>query len=161
MPEEKNQPKKFSFNLSFGRKPPVDDATYQRLLEEATKDAQDSADGTGVASKADEVSVTFSDGKIRIRQGPPPEPGEETPRTPEQEREAEAWDRLSRIGTGAFPDTARAHQILRRIAVAVGLAIPIGMLVLGLATGQTQETVVFMTIGGAIVGVMLMTSFPG
>ena len=159
MPDERPQPKKFSFNLSFGRRPPVDDPTYKRLLEEATKDGESSPDGVGFASTpAKEFRLTFDGGLPRIVEGDSPP---EQPMTPEQAREAEAWERLSRIGTGAYPDTARAHQILRRVVTIFGLAFPVGMLILGIATGQTQETVFFMTFGGLVVGVMVMKTLPG
>jgi hypothetical protein len=158
MPDEKPQPKKFSFSLSFGRKPPADDPEFQRLLEEAREDAEASPDGTGSASTTHEYRLRFDGGLPRIVEGDSPP---EAPMTPEQAREAEAWERLSRIGTGAYPDTARAHQILRNIVTVMGLAIPVAMLILGIATGQTQETVFFMTLGGLIVGVMLMKTLPG
>jgi len=158
MPDDKPQPKKFTFSLSFGRKPPIDDPAYKRLLEEATKDAESSPDGVGSASDAHEYRLTFDGGLPRIVEGDSP-PAQ--PMTPEQAREAEAWERLSPIGTGAYPDTARLHRILRNIVTVMGLAVPVGMLILGIATGQSQETVFFMTLGGLIVGVMFMKTLPG
>jgi hypothetical protein len=159
MPDEKPEPKKFSFNLFIGRKPDLDDSTYKRLLEEATREAESSPDGVGIASTpAREFRLTFDRGLPRIAEGDSP-PGQ--PMTPEQAREAEAWERLSRIGTGAYPDTARLHRILRNVVTVVGAAIPIAMLILGIASGQTQETVFFMTFGGLIVGLMIMKTIPG
>lgn len=80
---------------------------------------------------------------------------------PADRAEPEAWERLSRIGTGAYPDTARMHRLLRRVVLALALSVPVGLGVLGVATGQSSETVVFMVIGGAIVGAMLAQSVRG
>ncbi len=158
MSDKKPQPKKFSFSLSFGRKPPVDDPTYQRLLEEATKDAESSPDGVGSAYDTREYRLTFDRGIPRIVEG---DSSPERPMRPEQAREAEAWERLSRIGTGAYPDTARMHQILRRIVTIVGFGIPAVILILCLASGQTTETTFYATFAGLVVGVMLMKTLPG
>ncbi|MEX0682778.1 MAG: hypothetical protein WD904_13645 [Dehalococcoidia bacterium] len=71
------------------------------------------------------------------------------------------WDRLEHIGTGAYPDTARLHRALRTVVLVLGLSDPIALLVVGLATGQSGETIVFMTLLGLIIGAMLTSTFPG
>lgn len=152
---------KFGFNVSFGRKPPIDDETYQRLLERATKDADSSADSTGSASEGRGFSLEFSDGRLRFGDSDPTLQREDRAPTPEEAREAEAWDRLAHIGTGAYPDTARLHRLLRRVVTVLALSVPVALCVLTIATGQSLETVVFATLFGLVVGFMFMASFPG
>ena len=150
----------FSFNFSFGRKPPVDDAPYQRLIEHATQDAASSADATGTAADVHEITVDFSDGKLRVGDGR--RTGEDQPApTPVDTREAEAWERLGHIGTGAFPDTARLHRILNAVVTVLGLSIPVSLLVVAIATRQSSETIFYMTLFGLVVGGMIITTFPG
>jgi hypothetical protein len=124
------------FSLSFGRKPPDQKAEVH------------------------ETKIALESSRLRIDHGDQPVPLDERLPTEEDAREAEAWERLSRIGTGAYPDTARAHSFLKTIVTTLGLAVPAALLILGIATGQSTETVFFLTLGGLIVAVMFIKSIP-
>ena len=134
----------FNFNLSFGRKPPITGRAADPDDSSSTEDVR-------------EFRIEFADGKLRVKDGDVTDsPPEEAP-----DAEAEMWERLGRVGTGAYPDTARLHRALRTVVMLLGLAVPVALCVVGLATGQSGETVVFMTLGGLIVGAMFISSFPG
>lgn len=160
-PPEPKRPARFSFNISFGRKPPVDSETYQRLLERATKDAELSPDGTGSASDTYKFKIDFSNGELRVQDSDRVPPAEEVPPMQEETAEAEMWDRIAHIGTGAYPDTARVHRALKKVVTVLGMSIPVAVCILTIATGQSQETIFFMTLFGLIVGVMIISTIPG
>jgi hypothetical protein len=131
------EPRTFRFGLSFGREPPPD----QR-------------------AEVHETKITLESSRLRIDDGDQSIPLDERLPTEEDAREAEAWERLSRIGTGTYPDTARVHSFLKTIVTTLVLAVPVALLILGIATGQSTETVFFMTLGGLIVAVIFIKSIP-
>lgn len=53
-----------------------------------------------------------------------------------------------------------ARRTLNLIVTLTAVAIPVGLVALTIVTGQTLETIVFAGIAGAIVGLMLKTTFP-
>ena len=62
-------------------------------------------------------------------------------------------------------DPMREFFITARRTIRIGvwliaIAIPVGLIALTVATGQSFETIVFVAIGGAIVGLMFATTFP-
>jgi hypothetical protein len=143
---EPGRRRKFSFNFSLGRRPANDTL---------------SPDGTRSAADVRELNIEFSDGKLRVHDGDRVTGEDKPARTEDEAREAEMWERLEHIGTGAYPDTARLHRALRTVVLVLGLSVPIALLVVGLASGQSTETIVFMTLFGLIVGAMFASSFPG
>lgn len=157
-PEHK---KTFSFSFSFGRKPRPNDPDYERLVDAAIKDAESSGTTTDMR---DVLNVEYSDGKLRVGDGTgeqrQPTAAERSP-SPEALRDAEMWDRLEHIGTGAFADTARMHRALRTIVAVLGLSVPLTLLILGLVTGQSGNTIFFMTLFGLVIGAMFISTFPG
>jgi hypothetical protein len=112
------------------------------------------------------LSIDFSDGKLRVTRGDDEAAATDetdvvvtpSPASPERMTDAQAWDALSNIGRGAFPDTRAMHQALSRFVWIVALAIPLAMLVLGIAIGESAQTVFYMTFAGAVVGAMLRAS---
>ena len=139
---------------------------FQRLMELSKRDER--PDGVDVKTNTERFTLEFKDGKLQIGRGaagaPPtyenPADNADNGANPEAAREAEMWDRLHRIaeGKGAFPDTARWHAWLSMFVWAVTIALPVAALILALATGQTQETVFFMTFGALIVAAMFRSS---
>lgn len=194
----------FSFNFSFGKKPPIDDPRLQELLKRALADAANSEEGrtsatyaeafdrtTGEKLPADDPRVqellelaraappdlpdgahvttnteTFTldvaDGKLRIGHGEPRHATDVEPKSedPAKAREAEMWDRLELIakGKGAYPDTARWHARLSMFVWMIAIALPLATLILTIAAGESQETIVFMTFGAAVIAAMLRGS---
>jgi hypothetical protein len=53
-----------------------------------------------------------------------------------------------------------ARRTLNLTVTILALAIPIGLVALGIVTGADLQTIVFMGIVGLIVGLMIKTSFP-
>ena len=53
-----------------------------------------------------------------------------------------------------------ARRVLNWIVTATATGLPLGLVALGLLTGQSFETIFFMGLGGAIVGLMFHSSFP-
>jgi hypothetical protein len=194
----------FSFNLSFGRKPPIDDPEFQALLDRAIADAVNSPDGranatysqafdraTGESVPADDPRVQelaelartehptlpdgtrmtvdsetfrldFADGELRFGRGQPQQAasGEPPVEDPAAAREVEMWERLARIaeGKGAYPDTARWHARLSMLTWVIAIALPLAVLIGTIASGQSQETIFFMTFGATIVAAMFRSS---
>jgi hypothetical protein len=209
---ERRKGRTFSFNLSFGKKPPIADDTVARMLDDALSDARSSPDGkgsaslsaafdrmtgepvslddpavrelleraradaatspdgTGVASNTETFTIDLSDGKLRVNRGAGAgdAPSYEDPQAGEQRaagdgaasREEEMWDRLHLIaeGKGAYPDTQRWHRRLSMATWIIAIGLPLAVLILTLATGQSLEGVVFMTFGAAIVAAMFRGS---
>jgi hypothetical protein len=52
------------------------------------------------------------------------------------------------------------RRILNWIVTTIAIGLPIGLISLGLLTGQSFETIFFMGFGGAVVGLMFRSSFP-
>ncbi len=158
----------FSFNISFGKKPPpVDDPRVQELLERAEADAARSPDGVGMASDTQTYRVDLREGLERIGDllGVSPEYEDASghisrEEDPKAAREREMWDRLHLIaeGKGAYPDTQRWHARLSLFTTIIAISLPVAALILTLATAQTTETVFFVTLGAAIVAAMFRSS---
>ena len=53
-----------------------------------------------------------------------------------------------------------ARRVLNWIVTTIAIGLPIGLVALGLVTGQSFETIFFMGFGGAIVGLMFHSTFP-
>ena len=209
-PEPRPRGRSFSFNISFGKKPPaIDDPKVRELLDRALADAADSPDGTGSASLSGAIDratgepVSRDDPRVRellkragadaakspdgigmasntetfnidLREGLQrlgdlvgASPGYEDASAhagqaedPERAREREMWDRLHLIaeGKGAYPDTRRWHARLSAFVWVIAIALPVAALILALATGQDQQTVVVMTFGAAILAAMFRGS---
>jgi hypothetical protein len=54
----------------------------------------------------------------------------------------------------------RGRRALNLVVTLTALAIPIGLVTLAIVSGQQLETIVFAGIAGAIVGLMIKTTFP-
>lgn len=76
------------------------------------------------------------------------------------DRTEEAWERLSRVGQGAYPDTAAIRRAMRRIVNLVAVAIPVAVCLLLVVTGQGTETVFYLTFGAIVFSVMLVKTLP-
>ena len=143
---EPGRRRKFSFKVSFGRQPAND-----RSLPDGTRNAAD----------VRKLNIEFSDGKLRVQDSDRVTGEDNRAPTEDEAREAEMWERLEHIGTGAYPDTARLHGALRTVVLVLGLSVPVALLVVGVATGQSAETIFFMTLFGLIIGAMFASTFPG
>jgi hypothetical protein len=53
-----------------------------------------------------------------------------------------------------------ARRVINAVFWIIAIGLPVGLVTLGIVTGQSLETVVFMGIFGAIIGLMLRTTFP-
>lgn len=58
-----------------------------------------------------------------------------------------------------FPQLTALRQWFNRAITFLAAAIPVAMVVLGVAGGQTFETIFYMTIFGLIISMMLISSF--
>ena len=143
-PKDRN-PATLRFNFSWGRRVSPADPQIQDLLEEAKQNSMTAPDGVGSAAR--EVSIQFKDGKLRVGTG------EELP---------VEYDLGADTAASHYQDPFPALTSLRRwfnMAVTLlAIGIPVAIAVLGIITGQTSETVVFMTIFGLIVSGMFISS---
>jgi hypothetical protein len=156
---------KRAFRFSFGRAPQPDDPALQELLEQARADAAKSPDGTGIATDSRSFRIELGSGKARVERVGHDAPSYDDPsghvaEDPKTQREREMWERLHLIaqGKGAYPDTQRWHRRLSLITSIIAIAIPVSALILMLATGQTLETVAYVTIAATIVAMMFRGS---
>lgn len=54
-----------------------------------------------------------------------------------------------------------SRRILNGIVTAIAIGLPLGLVLLGIAVGESAETIFFMGMFGLIVGLMLKKSLPG
>jgi hypothetical protein len=59
------------------------------------------------------------------------------------------------------PPANGARRMFGIVVTLIALAIPVGLVLLGAATGEAADTILFMGLFGAIIGVMLKKSLPG
>ena len=141
------KPKSFRFGFSIGRKPPVDDPSFDELLEEARRQAGESPDGTGRTSRP-VASLELADGILRVgnREGTM-----ELDLNPEREAAVAYSD--------PFPTLTALRRWFHRTVVAVAIGLPIVFIGLGIGTQQTFETTFYMGFFGLFLSLMLVSSF--
>jgi hypothetical protein len=124
---------------------PREDSHLQELLEEAKRDAMASPEGVGSAAR-EIASVQFKDGKLRVGMGqePPVEYG----------LGAEAGSHYE----GPSQTLTSLRRWFNTAVTLLAIGIPVAIAILGIATGQTSETVFFMTIFGLLISGMFISS---
>jgi hypothetical protein len=150
----------FSFNINLGSgKPSLDDPEVRKMIEEAQRQADASADGVGVASHEQQLfSMEYADGKLRLG-------GEDV--TPSYERPTDgAPPGLPAASSGwpapnGFPDTDAIRRVLGWIKLVMVIAIPVALLVAGIASGYDRDTVLWMLIFGVVMSAMVAAMLPG
>lgn len=133
----------FTFSLGFGRRPPDN-----HPAEDEHDRATESPDDVGTESLDERVfSLEFEDGQLRVGGAPV------RARTDEPAQSQPLPD-LTKLGH-MYEDTATVHRWLNRIILGLAIAIPVGLIVAGVATGEPFETVVWMGIAGTVIGAMI------
>lgn len=138
----------FEFSFKLGDQQPVagDPPQLTRLLEEAARKLGASSAGDAALSGGD-ASIEFKDGVLRIVSG---------------EQEKFALDLTSGRSRGPvtdpFPLISKIRRWVNLAVTAVSLAIPIGLVAIGVATDQGFETTFYMGLFGLIIAAMLMSS---
>ena len=146
-PRDDENPSTLDFSFSFGLPASHDDPRLEELLEEAKRSAAASPDRIGSASRQI-ASLEFADGKLRVGVG--------------EGRPVEYELGLNDPGIqyrDPFPELTMLRQWFNRVVTLLAIAIPVTLAILGIATGQTLETVFYMTIFGLIISTMLISSF--
>jgi hypothetical protein len=137
----------FRFSLNLGNRPADGaPAELERLLEEANRQLAASPGSTGSVSGS-ETSLEFKDGMLRVVSG---------------DKEQFSYDFVSSASRGQaldpLPLIAKIRRWINLAVTALSLAIPIGLVALGIATSQSFETIFYMGLFGLIIGAMLMSS---
>ena len=135
-----------NFSFSFGRPASPEDPRLQELLEQAKRQAAASPDGIGSASRQ-VASVELADGKLRVGMG---------------EGQPVEYD-LGLDDAGIqyrdpFPALTTLRQWFSTAVTLLAIAIPVTIVILGIISGQTFETIFYMTIFGLIISTMLLSS---
>ena len=112
----------------------------------------------------DDPGVTVVQGPVRKfewKWGGPPSSTETKPEQPQLEGEpATYYEALS-----GRPDPNReffvtGRRLLNGVVTVVATGIPVALVILGIASGADLQTIVVFAIAGAVVGLMLKSTFP-
>jgi hypothetical protein len=145
VPNEDRHSATFNFNFSWGRRM-APDGHRQELLEEAKRNANASPDGVGSATR-ELASFQFKDGKLRFGMAD----------EPPAEHDLGA-DEVGSHYEEPFPALASLRRWFNTAVTLLAIGIPVAIAILAIATGQTSETVFFMTIFGLIISGMFISS---
>jgi hypothetical protein len=145
--QTKDSGKSFNFSFSLGKKAPADDPAFEELLDEAKQNAAASPEGVGPASRP-LASLEFSDGVLRVggTQGKAFELDLNPDTEPIDYRDP-------------FPALTALRNWFHRAVMAVSIALPVALIVLGIATDQTFETTFYMALFGLFLSLMLVSTF--
>jgi len=142
--------KSFSLRLSFGGKPPADDAELQQFIDKATRLAEAAPDGKSTLDvDGKRVSVEVSRKEFRLGDAAELIGFDGSPLGADDESHSHA---------GPYKGTAEIRRWLDGVTTAMAVAIPVALLAVGIVTGQALDTIFYMTLSGLFISFMIKSS---